>query len=153
MSHLVLCRYFPQRGGSQATRLDTFKNNTDQAYSCPKNLPKQPLPFGSSENPPVHRSAIVLMYLRRVGVLNWASILPRDCSLSDSRCNIFQSWYWIVIERKRARNEPESSQKWARNDPEMSLDHGVGLYSSVADICSKDSFHYINSRLYFVWNE
>ena len=60
-----------------------------QPYSCPRDWR-----FGSQLRAPLeplsHHSTIVLRTLRGA-LINWASIMPRDASLSDSQCDIFSS--------------------------------------------------------------
>ena len=75
----------------------TKKNNSDQTYSCLierlSSLGIMGPNWGLSWNPPDNHSTIVSRSLR--GALNWAPIVPRDSSLSNSRCNFFQSSFLL----------------------------------------------------------
>ena len=76
----------------------TEKNNSDQAYSCPREWGLSEsggINWGPSWNPPPrHHSTSTIVLRGLMEALNWSPIMPRDTSLSDSQCKIFQAGQW-----------------------------------------------------------
>ena len=76
------------------------KHYSNQTYSCP---PRDALPWHHGGQRLVHHITVVLRGSR--GALNWAPIIPRDVSFSDSRCNLFQAG-WKAIKQTYLKFRP-----------------------------------------------
>ena len=80
------------------------KNYSDQTCSCPRDWRLSATIYVQFRTPPETPGTITALY--RIegfkGALNWSPIMPRDASLSDSRCEVFQSrlFYESVLKEK-----------------------------------------------------
>jgi len=77
-----------------------YKINIDQTWSCPRDY-RLSTSWGPIEgapwNYPNHHSTIALGGFKEGFQL--FTIMPRDASLSDSRCNLFQSGSFLLEEK------------------------------------------------------